>query len=146
MIVAFDLAGFRARYPAFCGLSDALLGSYFVEAGLYLNNTDCSVVQDTAQRSLLLNLLVAHIATLNNGADGQGASGLVGRVNSAAEGSVSVGVDLGALPGSAAWFAQTQAGLAYWQATAQFRTMRYVPGPQYVPDPYGQFGNWGYGR
>lgn len=126
MTVSFDLAAFRVRYPEFASVSDAQLNAFWGEACLYLDPSDASLVADPAQRSLLLNMLVAHIAALSKGADGS--AGIVGRINSATEGSVSVGTDSLALPGTAAWYTQTRYGLQYWAATAPYRTWRYVPG------------------
>lgn len=127
-VVAFDIAGFRARYPEFVTVQDATLTAYFGEAGLYLNNTDTSLVTDTAIRSTLLNMLTAHIAALNSGVNGEAPSPLVGRVSQASEGSVSVTADMGPVTGSQAWFMQTKYGAAYWQASAGYRTFRYVSG------------------
>jgi len=135
-IVVFDVASFRVRYPEFATVSDALLGAYFDEATIYLNNTECSPVTDLAKRSLLLNMLVAHVAALNAGVNGQTASPLVGRVNSATEGSVSVTTDMGVVSGSAAWFMQTKYGAAYWQATVNLRSFRYVPGRSFPARGY----------
>ncbi|KPA87293.1 Protein of unknown function (DUF4054) [Pseudomonas asplenii] len=130
-IVVFDVASFRVRYPEFATVSDALLQAYFDEATIYLNNTECSLVTDVAKRALLLNMLVAHISALNAGVNGEAASPLVGRINSATEGSVSVTTDMGAVSGSAAWFMQTKYGAAYWQATINLRSFRYIPGRSY---------------
>lgn len=128
-IVTFDPTAFKARYPEFATVSDTLLQAYFDEVTLaYLDNTEASRVQQVEQRSVLLNMLVAHLAALNAGVNGQAPSPLVGRVNTATEGSVSVGTDMGAVPFTAAWFLQTKYGASFWAATAQFRTMRYVPG------------------
>lgn len=127
-VVVFDPAAFKQRYPEFSTVSDALLSDYFAEATIYLDNTDCSRVQDVDVRRMLLWMLVAHIAAINAGVNGEGASPLVGRINNATEGSVSVGTDMGAVPFTATWFLQTKYGAAFWQATAPFRTMRYVPG------------------
>jgi hypothetical protein len=127
-VVAFDIVAFRARYPEFASVPDATLVAYFSEAGLYLNNTDTSLVTDTGIRSTLLNMLTAHIAALNSGVNGQAPSDIVGRVSQASEGSVSVSADMGVVTGSAAWFLQTKYGAAYWQASAAFRTFRYVTG------------------
>ena len=93
-------------------------------------------------------MLAAHIAQLNapqiNGQPGTGAGNapapnIVGRIANASEGSVSVSTQLDLPPGSSQWFAQTKYGLAYWQATAAYRTMRYIPGPYraFTPWPYG---------
>jgi len=128
-VVAFDFNAWVARYPELSPPVEepaALL--YFAEAQLYLNNTPTAIVEDVATRAVLLNMLVAHIAAIAI-ARAPGGGGIVGRVASASEGSVSVSADM-QLPGSAAWFAQTAYGAAYWQATAQYRTMRYRPGPR----------------
>ena len=73
-------------------------------------------------------MLVAHIAALNSGTNGNAAPETVGRVDQATEGSVSVHLDMGAVPGTAAWYMQTKYGAAYWSATKQYRTMRYLTG------------------
>lgn len=128
-IVTFDPAAFKVRYPEFTTVSDPLLQAYFDEVTLaYLDNTEASRVQQVEQRSVLLNMLVAHVAALNAVVNGQAPSPLVGRVNTATEGSVSVGTDMGTVPFTAAWFQQTRYGSSFWQASAQFRTMQYVPG------------------
>jgi len=75
-IVVFDIAAFRERYPEFASVSDSLLNAYFVEATVYLNNTDCSPVKDVAVRAVYLNMLVAHLAALNSGVNGEKPSGL----------------------------------------------------------------------
>lgn len=134
-VVVFNYAQWVARYPEFAGVSEEMAGFYFTEATLYLNNTDASIVQDEATRALLLNMLVAHIAKLNATIAGIPPSGLVGRVSNAAEGSVSVATQM-AVPGSAEWYAQTTYGIAFWAATARYRTMRWQvstkPSPFYV--------------
>ena len=130
-VVAFDLAGFRARYPEFTAVADPLLGAYFSEATIYLNNTDTSVVTDINVRSLLLNMLTAHIAALNSGVSGQAPSALVGRISQASEGSVSVSADMGPPSGTSAWFNQTRYGASFWQAAAPYRAFRYLPGASY---------------
>jgi hypothetical protein len=127
-VVAFDLAGFRVRYPSFATASDPLLNAYFADACVLLNNTDSCRIADVTARSLYLNMLVAHLAALNFGENGQPPSGLVGRINSASEGSVSVSAEMGPPSGSSAWFMQTQYGALLWQATTAFRTFQYLPG------------------
>lgn len=122
--VTFDLSGFRATYPEFAAVPDALLNQYFLLAEVYLNNTGCSPVTNLVTRSLLLNMLVAHLCALA----ARGSAGPVGRISNASEGSVSVGIDMPAGSPSSAWFMQTRYGAMYWQATAPYRTFRYVPG------------------
>ncbi len=141
-VATFDPEAFKAAYPQFATLLDPQLNNAFAEATLYLANDGSGPVSDVQTQTTLLWLLTAHVAQLTYGINGQAPSGLVGRVSGASEGSVSVSTDLGGLPGSAAWFAQTGCGFAFWQATARYRTARYVPG--YPRNP----GFWfnGYGR
>lgn len=137
-IVVFDVAAFRERYPEFDAVSNTLLNAYFTEATIYLNNTDSSPVKDISIRALFLNMLVAHIAALNSGVNGEKASGLVGRVASASEGSVSVSADAGPSSENSWWYKQTTYGSAYWEATKPYRTCFYVPGssPSMYPGHY----------
>ena len=123
-VVTFDYTGWTLRYPEFVSVTQPLAQAYFNEACLYCDNTGAGPVNDAPTLSMLLNMLTAHIAQLNAAIGGQAASPLVGRISEATEGSVHVSADLPAVPGSAAWFAQTKYGLAFWQATAQFRTFR----------------------
>ncbi|KWO67589.1 DUF4054 domain-containing protein [Burkholderia territorii] len=150
-IVTFDYGTWSTRYPALAVTANATLAQlYFDEAQLYCDNTPCSPVQDLTIRALLLNMLTAHIAQLNQPVGGVTAAGttsgsdtpaapspLVGRITSATEGSVSVSTEMNVPPGSAQWFAQTPYGAAFWAATAAYRTMRYVavPPPRNM-DPY----------
>lgn len=127
-VVAFDPAAFKARYPAFAAVSDTLLTACFGDAGLYLSNTDASPVQDVARRTSLLWMLTAHIAFLGGALSADGLPKPVGRIASAGEGSVNASFDY-PTPGTAAWFAQTQWGAAFWQATSSLRTFRYVSCP-----------------
>ncbi|GAN72114.1 hypothetical protein ASY01nite_14000 [Acetobacter syzygii] len=131
-VATFDYATWSARYPDLAvNVPPNLAALYFDEAQLYLDNTDRSLVCNIGQRTLLLYMLVAHIAYLNlpTTSGGNGA-GVVGRVSSATRGSVSIGTDMGAQPGSAEWFLQTQYGAAFWQATLWLRTARYIHIPR----------------
>lgn len=143
-VVIFDVAKFRARYPEFASVSDELLEAYFTEATVYLNNTDSSPVTDVNKRAVFLNMLVAHIAAISSGVGGQAASGLVGRVTSASEGSVSVSVDAGPSSSASWWYLQTPYGAQYWQATLPYRTIRYLPGgsPSMYPYHYNRRGTF----
>ncbi len=138
-IAVFDYALFVARYPQFANVSPTSLAAYFVEAGLYLNNTDCSPVCDVNVRGVLLNMLVAHISFLNGDLSADKQAQPVGRISQAAEGSVSAALDYTpATLASGAWFNQTQYGAAFWQATAKYRSARYRPRPtNYGQYPYG---------
>ena len=133
----FDFTAWSARYPALAAqTTPATAQAIWDEMSLLvLGNTNWTLVRNPAKQAVLLGLLTAHVAQLNM----QAAQGntLVGRVSSASEGSVSVSTDLGPLPESAAWFAQTQYGLLFWQSTAFLSQARYVPHPAAVPGMYG---------
>jgi hypothetical protein len=142
--VVFDYGLWEATYPELVpSVTLQQATAYFVQAQLYLDNTACSPVTDNSpggMRAILLNMLVAHIAKLFATINGQEPSTLVGRITNASEGSVSVAVNMPGASPSSAWFMQTQYGAAFWQATASFRLMKYMPGPR----PY--LGVGGFGR
>lgn len=126
-IVTFDPAQFVTAYPSFQTVPVTALENNFNTAVLQLNNSYCSVVQDEPTRAQLLNLLTAHITALLNGVNGQPPGGLVGRINSATEGSVSVQTDWTTNQSYAqAYFSQTPWGATFWQMTARFRAGRYI--------------------
>lgn len=127
-VVIFDPTAFKARYPEFAAVANPSLQMCFDEAGLYLNNTNASVVQDVPKRAILLNMLTAHIAYIGGKLSADGAARPVGRLSQAGEGSVSASFE-GAPPGSAQWFQQSAYGASFWQATSSLRGMRYRPRP-----------------
>ena len=131
--VVFDPIGFVARYPEFASVSSTVLGMMFTEATAFCDNTDGSQVQDIPTRTVLLNMLTAHITALNFGVSGQAANSLVGRVSEAKEGSVSVKADMGTTSEAAAWYNQTKYGAAYWRASSSFRGMIYIPAARQIP-------------
>ena len=130
-VAIFNPTVFIARYPEFTAAYNAnptLFASMFAEAGLYLNNTDCSVVQDVCLRGVLLNMVTAHIAFLGGVLTADGQPRPVGRVSAANEGAVGASFDYpAATAGSGPWFAQSQYGIAFWQATTSYRGARYFP-------------------
>ena len=132
-VASFVYADWIIRYPEFSAVASNLATMYFNEATLYLDNTDSSLVVDVTQRTMLLYMLTAHIAAGNgSGISGQGANPLVGRISSATEGTVTVNAEYASnTPGTMAWFITTPYGAAYYQATAPYRTMRYMPGRSY---------------
>lgn len=127
-VVVFSPVAFKARYPEFAAVSDGLLSSCFDEAGLYLSNTDASPVQSIPRRTLMLNMLTAHVAYLGGALSADGQPRPVGRLSQAGEGSVSASFDYGE-PGSKAWYQQTQYGTAFLQATLSLRSFHYRPRP-----------------
>lgn len=138
--VVFSVKLFRELYPLFEAASDPLLEALFTQACMYLDNTDASLVEDLAEREQLLMLLVAHLCALRGyGTDGASErSGLVGRITSASEGSVSVSVDSSGSNDESWWYLQTPWGADYWQLTSPYRSMIYHPGssPSRYPGHY----------
>ncbi len=137
-VVVFDPAAFVQRYPAFSLFNAEFPGAlqgYFDAATFLLNNTPCSVVGDLNRRSILLNMLVAHIAQLDGVTTPGGAgstAGQVGRVGGATEGSVSAQFAMEGVNANSAYYMQTQYGAAYWAATAPYRSMHYIrPGRRF---------------
>lgn len=128
-IATFDPVAFKVRYPEFAAVSDAFLAECFLDAGLYLSNTDASPVQDVVRRTRLLWMLTAHIAYLSGILNGDSGVPAGGRIASATEGSVSVGFDLFPASGTSAWFNFTPYGAMFYQSTLSLRSFRYYPRP-----------------
>lgn len=126
--VVFDKARFQTAYPE-VRAAGAQLEMWFAQAESLLDNTGRSIVKKPEEREMLLFLLVRHFAAL---AERAAQGGLVGRIASASEGSVSVSADMGAAIGNAAWYLQTPYGATYWQLTAKYRRFRYVSGGCYA--------------
>jgi hypothetical protein len=147
--VEFNYQQWIGIFPEFSAVSEALADQYWMLAGFYCANRFQGVVP-TWMLPTLLNFLTAHLAWLfaprdadgNPASTGSNGSPLVGRIVSANEGSVSVAVqwDPTGSP-SETFFIQTKYGAAFWAATAQFRTARYIARPTRVADgvfPYGR--------
>jgi hypothetical protein len=126
-VAVFNSALFKARYPEFAAVSNTVLTALFAVAGLYLSNTDWSPVQDIVRRGVLLNMLTAHIGFIGGLLSADGQARPVGRVSQAGEGTVWASFEMNPpTPGTGPWFAQSQYGAAFWQATTSLRGMRYV--------------------
>lgn len=130
VIVQFNYAAWSATYPEFTAtVSPTQAQSYFGLATTVHRNDGGGPVNDPAQQLQLLNMLTSHIAQMMAPpSPGQQPSQIVGRINSATQGSVSVqGAYSNNVSEQMAWFIQTKYGAMYWTATAPFRTMRYIP-------------------
>src|SRR5487761_352245 len=121
--VIFNPGLFLGRYPEFTtayNANPALYLSFFAEAGFYMNNTSCSVVQDLNKLSLFLNMITAHIAFLAGQLSADQQTRPVGRVSAATEGAVSAQFEgVPPTPGTGAWFQQSQYGAAFWLRSAE---------------------------
>jgi hypothetical protein len=145
-IATFDYPTWLAFYPEFSTVGASVAGQYFAWATLFQANDGSGPVQDAGQQLLLLNMLTAHIAKLFAlDANGKAPSGLVGRINSASMGSVSVTAEMQLGSSAQAQFmAQTRYGLSWWAAMSPYRKFTYIPGPQRIFDigPYGYGNQW----
>lgn len=135
-VVVFDPAVFKTQFPEFSTIADAILNLNFSFAELQLNNTCKSGVKNAPKREQLLNLLVAHITQLRDGINGQPATGVIGRVSYAMEGSVAATVEMGTIVYGQAYYNQTQWGALFWISTAGYRTFHYVPPPPNCGDGF----------
>lgn len=132
VIVAFNYAAWIAN-PLYAGFASTVdsgqAQGYFDIATTIHRNDGGGPVNDATQQLNLLNMLVGHLAALfAPPAPGQQPSGLVGRINSATQGSVSVQAAYSnTVSEQMAFFIQTKYGALYWVSTAPFRTMRYRP-------------------
>lgn len=125
-VVSFDFAAWSDRYPEFSTVTSGQAAAFFNEATVYHRNDGGGPVNDANKQAVMLNALTAHIAMLAVGIGAvQTPAAMVGRISSATQGSISVSADASALPGTAAYFAQTTYGLSYWQMTAYLRSFRY---------------------
>lgn len=140
--VVFQYSIWSALYPQFDGtVTETQAGFYWNLAGLYLDNTPCSVVPVTNSagapvRAPILGMITAQIAQLLSGSSLQPLNPLVGRVSGATEGSVSVQTELNT-PVEAAWYTLTTYGFMAWQSLAPYRTALYIPGPRRYAGGYG---------
>lgn len=134
--VAFVYADWVTQFPEFAYLTEAQATEYFDWATTYVRNDGGGPCTVTQLQTQMLYLVTAHLVKLfaptNTGQPGSGTQ-LVGRVSSAGEGSVNVSAEY-AGPQAAAFWLQTQYGAAFWQMSAVFRTMRYIPLPRYGPN------------
>lgn len=145
VIVPYDTTFYEAfvtLFPQFNYLPPALVEALFTSATTIHRNDGGGPVTNQQLQSQALLYATAHIAQLfAPRADGSAPSPIVGRINSANQGSVSVGAEMPGPPsGSAAWWNQTPFGAFYWMMTAPFRTMRYIPGPFVPVEPWPVFG------
>lgn len=146
--VTFVFADWVALYPEFAACNPLQAAGWFDRACILCANslTNPVYVQTCSVNILrtVIYLLTAHIgwinaprdASGNPAANGAAPSPLVGRIDSAAEGSVNVHADMGdanAGSPSQAWYMQTRYGAEYWAMTAFARTAQYSARPTVVP-------------
>jgi hypothetical protein len=134
----FDYATWIMTFPEFAGVGQPQADLYFGIATSFVKNDGTGPVRNPHLLRNLLNLTTAHVAKLfsmqSNGqpssSGGEAPAGLVGRISSATEGSVSVSTEFESDGAASAWWNQTQYGVTAYRMLAPFRTMRYLPGPR----------------
>lgn len=146
----FDYAKWAALFPYLAapvgGVTEPIATGFFTVAELLFANDDCSPIQDVDKRLVYLNYIVAHLARLSGYpvAAGETAQpdGMVGRITSATEGTVSVSAGWAAsVSNSEAYWIQTAEGATFWQLTRWMRTARYIaPPPRYFGPARRAFG------
>lgn len=136
-VTSFDYSAWLALYPEFTAITQGPATGLWNRATLLHRNDGGGPVSSLTLQQQLLYLVTAHLATLTYNPDGTiKAGGIVGRINSATQGSISVGADFGAVKPNQAYWIQTQYGAEYWMATRAYRTMRYLPGYNRVINPW----------
>lgn len=152
IIITFDYAKWVQLFPNFAYISEPQAQLFFDLATQWCRNDGdgpvggwpglCNFFTINASAAAIqtqtnfLNLLTAHLAQLfAPSSTGAAPSGLVGRITSASEGSVSVATEF-PMTANSAWFNQTPYGSAFWSASAPFRTMRYIVAPPKPTDPW----------
>lgn len=145
--VTFDAAKWKLLYPTFAACDPAQGQNWFNRATFLCGNQASNPANSTpGLLESLLYLLTCHIAWMeaprdafgNPAATGAPASPIVGRIDQAAEGSVSVHADMGdanAGSPSQAWYMQTKWGAEFWAATAGIRTGHYAAQPTFPGGP-----------
>lgn len=133
-VANFSYAAFQAQYPTLASVPAPIVQSYWTQAGAFHDNSISGPVRDASLQAVLMNMMTAHImvvfGAISINTDGSINQGVVGRVSSASEGSVSISTENQYPPGSAQWLQQTAFGSAYYYATEQFRVMQYRAPPR----------------
>jgi|SRR5215469_552203 len=145
VVVTFDYGTWAAQDPQQAAyISQQQATAAFNLATLQQANDGSGPINDAVIALTLLNLVTSHVCALIYPVSGptsnpDPSSPLVGRISDATEGSVSVHAENDYPPGSAQWWQQSKYGSFWWEATAQFRTMRYLPSRR-ASGPWGPFG------
>lgn len=130
-IVVFNYLEWIQQYPEFGPVTQPQAQSFFnrVTIGGPVDNTPGSPIQDLFERTILLNLAVAHMAFLfGPGPNGGPPRGAVGRVSQATEGSISATLDYSIPSGPLeAWWNQSPFGAEFYASTLRYRTAFYMP-------------------
>lgn len=131
-VFVFDPAAFKLAFPQFNSYSNEQLTYFFESIEGLLDNSETSCIS-LKNRKLWYWLLVAHKAELQNRING-GNTGLVGRISSATEGSISVSTDYPMGSGAMEqWLKSTPYGAEFYAKTAAYRTATWVAATAPMP-------------
>jgi hypothetical protein len=144
-----DYVAWQAQFPELGYIGYETAYEWYVTSDLFLRNDGTAPISTYARQQKAMFFLMAHLIALFGPQPGTGlpngatasnpTGGMVGRVSTASEGSVSVSSEYAAANNeNAAWYAQTRYGAAYWQLINIWRRFRYMPGP--VRFGYGWWG------
>jgi hypothetical protein len=142
VIATFDFGLFESLFPVFfraapgfIPVTEDQINMVIPIATSYSRNDGGGPVNNPQVQLNLLNLAVAHCTQLLFGSATNPPTGMVGRIASASEGSVSVQTDWPTTPGSA-WWSQTQYGAMWWQMALPYRLGMYLPKTTPSFNPY----------
>lgn len=132
-VFVFNPDDFKLAFPQFKNLTNEQLDWFFNTAeGDLLDNSVTSCIS-VKTRKKLFYFLVAHLAELQGRID-NGNSGIVGRISSATEGSVSTSIDYNMGSGALEqWLKQTPYGASFYALSARFRVALWVAGTRPMP-------------
>jgi len=136
MAVTFVYADWALAYPEFSNVTESQITARILPSAkqAIAGFIDCVVAPQ--DQTNFLWLMVAHLCMLNFGTAKSPATGLVGRISSATEGSVSVDVEFTATKAQA-WYVQTTYGALFWQLARPYWLGGFsYPAPPPTPFPY----------
>lgn len=123
----FNPSDFKLSYPQFDFISNNTMTDIYENIALVCSDWVYRLLSDDNKRYYWTCIVLAHILTLLYGADGKSNNAqLVGRINTATEGSVSIGTDYAAMSESNAWWLQTQYGALVYNLWAMNGVSTYV--------------------
>lgn len=136
MAVTFDYAAWSQAYPEFSNVTQQQIDARILPVANQAIAGFIGCVASAQDQTNFLWLMVAHLCMLNFGTAKSPATGLVGRISSATEGSVSVDVDF-TTSKAQAWYAQTTYGATFWQLAKPYWLGPWsYPAPPPTPFPY----------
>lgn len=141
-VYVFDPVDFKAVYaPTFDKYTDAQLNWFFESIEGLLDNSESSCIS-LKNRKRWYYLLVAHKALLQDRIN-SGNSGLVGRISSATEGSVSISSEYPSGSGALEqWLKQTPYGAEFYAITLPWRSVLWFSSTRPMPVNRSRFNFW----